>query len=341
MSSGVSLINVHEHIQSRKELPLLLKTMDKSEIERVVLLGSSAFTITSDYRAGFTNYEANNREILCIRNSHPDRIEAWPTLYPLARKKLEKLRHYVDLGASGLKLYIGHGFIAPFEQRYLFSPVAIDHPCMDEIYEYCAKHHLPICLHVNPGPGVPGFAAEFVTFLAKRPKLLVNAPHWILSAGSPRRLCELLDVFPNLVTDISLGVDEFLIKGLRCISSNATHLRLVIDRHPERFMFGTDFVVTRARHKTTDWMEVRVQAYLSMLSFDEYRTPLIPGEVLTGLALPAATLKQVLGDNFRRFRASGPPSVFPTRPIEWGELGVPRVFRAPGERLQPKRAARF
>jgi predicted TIM-barrel fold metal-dependent hydrolase len=328
--------NVHEHLESTQELAVLLGAMDDSGIERVVLLGSSAFTITSNYHLGFTKYDENNREIIKAAKTHGDRIEAWPTLNPLDRDNIDKLRTYHEMGASGLKLYLGHGFVSPNSLEYLFGPVAMDDPRMDDIYEYCCAHRLPICLHVNPGPNTPGFAEEFVALLERYPRLLVNAPHWMLSTGRPERLAELLEVFPNLVTDVSLGTDKFLIAGLRRISHNARCIRQLVERHPSRFMFGTDFVVTSCHHKTIDWMRARVQAYLSMLACSQYDSPLAPGEILTGLALPSSVLQQIASTSYSRFRALDRHLTPPRRPVDWLRLGVHRSSRRPGERLRPQ-----
>jgi len=329
----MALVNAHEHLQSKGDLPVLLRAMDEVGIERVVILGSPAFTITSDYRFGFTRYDENNLEIIRAAVAHADRIEAWPTLDPLDLNKLDKLRFYHEWGASGLKLYMGHGFVAPGRCQYLFSQIAMDDPRMDGVYEYCTTHRLPVCLHVNPGPKAPGFADEFVTLLERHPRLLVNAPHWILSTARPERLVELLDVFPNIVTDVSFGVDEFLIAGLRRISRNSMRLRHVVEKHPNRFLFGTDFVVTCARHKTPNWMRMRVEAYMSMLACKKYETPLLPFEVLNGLALPISILEQIGYKNYVEFRAYGPKLITPARSVDWSRMGVPRLRRNQGERL--------
>jgi hypothetical protein len=87
------------HLQSTGEVPLLLRAMDEIGIERVIILGSSAFTITSDYRFGFTRNDENNREIVSAAGAHADRIEAWPTLDPLDLNKINKLRSYREMGA--------------------------------------------------------------------------------------------------------------------------------------------------------------------------------------------------------------------------------------------------
>jgi len=307
--------------------------MDIAEIGRVTILGSSAFTITMNPRRGFTRYDENNRAITAAAAAYPDRIEAWPTLDPLDSDKAGRLRRYHELGATGLKLYMGHGFVMPGSASYFFSPLALDDPQMEEVYEYCAQHRLPICLHVNPGPKTPGFADELVSLLEKQPKLLVNAPHWILSSGRTSRLAELLDVFPNLVTDVSLGVDRILAEGLRRISGNSRRIRQVVLRHPDRFLFGTDLVVTSARHKTPEWMAVRIAAYRSMLTCERYETRLLPSEVLNGLALPAEVVAQIGSENYARFRAPDRRPAAQARSVDWSRMGSPRPQRRPGERL--------
>jgi predicted TIM-barrel fold metal-dependent hydrolase len=329
----MELINVHEHLESERQLPVLLRSMDLAGIERVVVLGSSAFTITSNYRRGFTRYDQNNRAIIAAAVAHPDRIEAWPTLNPLDPDKGDKLRHYHDMGATGLKLYTGHGFVAPGASSYFFSPIALDAPQMEDVYDYCVRHRLPICLHVNPGPKTPGFADELVSLMEQHPELLINAPHWILSSGKTSRLAELLDVFPNLVTDVSLGVDTILTEGLRRISKNFMRIRRVVLQHPSRFLFGTDFVVTSAHHKTPEWMTLRIDAYRSMLTCAQYETQLLPSEVLNGLALPGDVVAQIGSQNYTYFRAPERQPVASTRPVDWSCMGVLRPHRLPGERL--------
>jgi predicted TIM-barrel fold metal-dependent hydrolase len=207
----------------------------------------------------------------------------------------------------------------------------MDDPRMDEIYEYCSAHRLPVCMHVNPIR--PGFTDEFVVLLERHPQLLVNAPHWILSVGRRERLVELLEVFPNIVTDISFGLDDFLIAGLRRISRTSLSLRHVVEQYPDRFFFGTDLVVTSAPHKTSEWMHIRVQAYLSMLSCKQYETPLIPSEILNGLNLPTKVLEQISSRNYLAFRSPSRILRGPARPVEWSRMGVPRSTRSPGQRL--------
>jgi predicted TIM-barrel fold metal-dependent hydrolase len=227
-------INVHEHIQSGRQALQLLRAMDALDIEKTVLVGSSWFTITLNPRVGFTHYDRNNQEILRISQDLPGRFEAWPTLDPHDPLKLDKLIRLHGQGASGLKLYIGHGYVSPLTGDYFFHTMAMDDLRMAPVYQYCSENLLPICFHVNPGPKTPGFAQEFVKVLQSFPNLLVIAPHWALSSIRLSRLRELLAKFPNLMTDISFGHDTYLISGLRRISAAPHRYRELIESFPER-----------------------------------------------------------------------------------------------------------
>ncbi len=119
-------INIHEHIQSDTEVPKLLAVMDELGIERTVLVGSSWFTITLNEDVGFTRYDENNAALLRIVERYPGRFEAWPTVNPEDPDMLPKFQSLVDRGATGLKLYLGHGFRSKKTGTYFFHTRQID-----------------------------------------------------------------------------------------------------------------------------------------------------------------------------------------------------------------------
>jgi predicted TIM-barrel fold metal-dependent hydrolase len=320
--AGTSIVNVHEHIQSERQAPQLLRAMDAVGIEKTVLVGSSWFTITLDPKVGFTRYDLNNEEILRISENFPGRFEAWPTLDPQDPLNLDKLRRLHSRSASGLKLYIGHGYVSPLTGDYFFHTMAMDDSRMTPVYEYCVENFLPICFHVNPGPKTPGFAQEFVKVLQSFPDLLIIAPHWALSSIRLSRLRELLTKFPNLMTDISFGHDTYLMAGLRRISGSPQKYRKFIADFPDRVMFGTDLVITAARHKTDDWIQVRMKAYIDMLTLDQYESGVLPGEVLQGLGLDEILLDNILTDNYKQFRRRRPKETQLSKHIDWRAVGV-------------------
>lgn len=331
--AGRKIINAHEHVDGARQAETLIAMMDRHGIRKTVLMGSSWFTIALYEGVGFSRYDENNDAIVRMAAAHPGRFEAWPTLDPRDPARLEKIQALHARGATGVKLYVGHGYRTRFGNRYMFHTVALDDSGLFPLYAYCAENHVPICMHVNAD--MPGFADEFVSVLTKFPDLKVNNPHWMMSSIRQSRLRELLDVFPNLHADISFGHDDFLRDGLGRVSRHRDSFRRLIQDYPDRFFFGTDFVITDLRPKSEEWFDVRLRAYYDMLSRETYTTPLLPGQTLRGLALPNDLLENVLFANYERFMASKPKGTKPARPVNWNRMATPRGDRQPGEALPP------
>lgn len=327
------IINVHEHVQGEANTETLLREMDALGIGRTILVGSPWFTLSLYEQAGFTRHDENNAAIVAMAKAHPKRFEAWPTVNPLEADKVDKLKALVAQGATGVKLYLGHGYTASRRNTYIFHPMAMDDARMMGVYEYLAEAHLPVCFHVNPAK--PGFMDEFVTVLRRFPDLKVNTPHYMLSSMVHARLYEMLRTFPNLMVDISFGHDDYLRTGLQRISSSTSAFQRLFTEFSDRFLFGTDYVVTSLRPHDHDWYAERTQAYLDMLSRPTYTTPLLPGRTLNGLALSPPLLENLLYRNYMAFQQRRPRGTTLTRKVEWGRLRVPSVSRAPGEALEP------
>jgi predicted TIM-barrel fold metal-dependent hydrolase len=335
LESRFRVIDVHEHLESLAQAPVLLAAMDALSIEKTVLMGSSRFTLTLDPNVGFTGYDENNEELLKTRARYPGRFEVWPTIRPDDPQSLAKLEALVARGASGLKLYAGHGFVNPHTGEYLFHTVALDDPRLLPIYRYCEQRFIPVCLHVQTSPDKgPGIAEELVAVLTQFPNLKVVVPHFMLAANHLARVRELLDTFPNLYSDVSFG-DNFALAGLRRIAKAPAGFRRLFADYPTRFMFAADLVVTRASFKTADWVRVRLESYLDMLLVDRYTVATSPDEPLTGLALPAEINQRVLHQNFRDFTAQRPAGTLIRRPLRWSEMGVVPTGRKPGAMLPP------
>jgi predicted TIM-barrel fold metal-dependent hydrolase len=302
IQSDKRIIDVHEHIQSLNEVQKMIAAMDAVGIQKTVLMGSSWFTLTLNQKVGFTRYDENNEELLRICKQYPGRFEAWPTVNPLDPEKLDKFKNLVGRGASGLKLYLGHGFKIKATDKYMFHTVPINDETMLPLYKYCEDNFIPVCLHVNPSPKTaPGFAEEFVSVLQKFPNLKLVCPHFMLSSEMSNRLKELLDTFPNLYTDVSFGYDDYFKEGLHRISKNPAKFQRLFAQYPDRFFFAADLVITNEEVKTQEWITSQYKAYIDMLSKQTYTTPMLRDEVLYGVALPPALLERILYKNFEKF----------------------------------------
>ena len=302
-------------------------------IAKTLLMGSARFTITLNPADGFTRYDENNAAIMRIAAAEPERFEAWPTIDPRDSEKLDKARRLVAQGAKGIKLYLGHGYIDKRTNAYLFHSMAMDDPRMLPFYAWCQESFVPLMYHVNPYK--PGFAEQFIAVLTEFPDLKVIAPHFILSSIKDSRLQEFLDTFPNLYSDISFGHDDFLTAGLKRISRTPGKFKRLFAKYPERFMFGTDLVVTEHPRKTPDWMGTRFRAYLSMLATTSYETDVLPGRRLKGLGLSGAALERILYRNYEAFMALRPRGTEIARDIDWTRMGVARTGREAGTTIPP------
>lgn len=294
----IDSVDCHIHLESIREAEKLLHAMDRAGVATAILMGSSRFTITLRSSDGFTQYHENNVELLKVRNAHPDRFEVWPTLDPVAPDNCRRLQDYVSKGASGLKLYVGHGFRCGNPPKYLFHTVPIDHDLLQGLYQYCTETDLPVCLHVNTAGKEVGFREEFERFLNSNPYLKVHVPHWMLASRRPGYLRSVFDRFPNVSTDVSFGQDTFLRAGLRRLSQNAQTISELVEDYSSRVLYGSDIVCTSASHKTVEWMATRMLCYRCMLGSADYECP-ITHEKRTGLSLSEETLRSVLRSNAR------------------------------------------
>ena len=336
--AALRIVNVHEHIQGMKSARVLLDAMDKYGVGKTLLMGSSWFTITLQESAGFTRYDEINEDILAVAKAYPSRFEAWPTINPRDDKKLEKFISLHQRGSTGLKLYVGHGFVKQSDKRYMFHTMALDDPSLLPVYQYCQDNFIPIMFHVQLDAKLgPGIADEFVAVLTKFADLKVICPHYMLSSSSPQRLREFLESFPNLYSDISYGHDDFIKSGLNRIHKDPERFRALFRDYPNRFMWGTDLVITDHPSKTAEWTEARFKTYLDMLTQKTYTSLIFPGEIKNGLALDGALLERILYKNYEAFSALRPKGTLPRHSFDWSQLGGKPEGRTPGESLPPPR----
>jgi predicted TIM-barrel fold metal-dependent hydrolase len=287
------LADSHLHVGGEIKARTLLSYMDGAGVDRAILLGSSLFTLTLDHRDGFVNHSENNTHLLRLARSHPDRLAAWPTLDPREPQNSARVRSYAQNGATGIKLYVGHGACNRFTGEPIFHVCRIDDDRMRTIYETCVELRLPICLHVNCG--VAGYWSELLNVLCRYRDLKLVIPHFALSTRAPDRLRFLLEQFPNVVTDTSFGQDEFLLAGSIRVG-RSVELRQLIHAYTGRFLFATDLVLTDVAHKTPQWMADRVEHYRSMLTAGRYWSKALH-RTFRGLALPETASHSIMCAN--------------------------------------------
>lgn len=301
LSGPYKIVNSHEHLQSVRVADRLLRVMDELSVAKTIILAGSRRT-TQGLQNEFVDEEINNAAMLEAARLWPERFVPFVTINTDDPDKLAKLKHWVELGAKGLKLYSGHG---EFHTR----PLNVGD--MLEVYSYCEDHHVPIIFHVNGGK----YLAEFEPILQSFPDLQIICPHFCLLGNSPRTFHRIMDAYPQLMTDISFGVPAFMNAGLDRVSERPERYREMVMTYPDRFMWGSDVVVTRHRRKDERFIRDVFKAYFAMLSRPTYRYQPYdsdyyrkPGGLVekNGMNLPPEVLRQVYETNFTRVNVPRP-----------------------------------
>ncbi|MFO0590393.1 MAG: amidohydrolase family protein [Polyangiaceae bacterium] len=282
-----AILDVHEHAETEADVDRLVKAMDGLGIERACLLAASRATFNRTAAARFEGFEDNNEALLRAKTRHPDRVCVFVTLHPGDEGNAEKLAKYVERGADGLKLYLGHPGSAGTEP---FHSMAIDDPRMYPVFEYAEKVDLPITLHIDLGR----WGDELDRLLARFPGLRLDLPHFATSKNTPERLGRLarvLDAHPKVFVDVSFGAPDIQKVDFETLAAGHAHVAEFIAAHADRVMFASDLVVTA---RTDDaFVTSTLRSYMQLLEMERFRFFLRPERPMWGLALPDSVLEKV------------------------------------------------
>jgi predicted TIM-barrel fold metal-dependent hydrolase len=298
------ICNAHEHVLNRKQLPKLLSAMERTGVVRTAILGSPRYTYYLG-TAGFTEYDENNEEVLEMARMHPERLVPFVAIRPDDSDAVEKLVRYLDDGAVGVKLYAGHG--GKDGRRVPFHTMPLDDARLEAIYRIIEERKVPLLFHVNYAK----FPDELERVLASHPAMKVLCPHFCLTLSYHSQLRSLLERHPNLWTDVSFGWVQFQAEGYDRISGKPNAVRELIADFPDRFLFGTDLVITGHPRKSADWITINVNAYRDMLERERYPFYALGGLPLRGLHLEPPLLRRVYRQNCDEWLYAPPKPVSP------------------------------
>ncbi len=284
---NISIYNIHEHLQhNEKAFQELLSSINKTNTNKVVLVGTPKSTIYLD-GSGFVGYDENNDFILDLAEKYPDKVVAFPTIYPKDPAKLKKLIDLINRNASGIKLYSGHT---------VFYDYPLDAEDMYPLYQYLEENAIPLLWHVNSGKR--DMREEFEQVLQDFPNLTVICPHFCVSSVKTKRLKHFFDTYPNFYTDISFGF--YVKEGLDRISRSPNRYKKLIKEYPDRFLFATDMVITNHHGKKEPFITNLTQCYIDMLEKKRYSCEIssnIEGTCWKGLNLNKDILKKIYQEN--------------------------------------------
>ena len=301
-----NIIDIHEHVIDVERAGMMVASMDKFGVAKTCLMSSSWYTFTLNRKFGFERYKENNKTLLDIKKAYPGRFCAFIMIDPLEEGNLERVQEYVDRGADGLKLYLGHGGSTG---KGPFHTMALDDPRMMPIYAWAEETQLPIMMHVN----LNKFGDEFERVMQAHPDLRLCLPHFGLSKNTEKRLARLsrlLTTYPNLYTEISFGWHTFQTEGFEALAKWRTRSHDFLTKHADKIMYASDMVLDKL--KKPQYIDDTFRSYRQLLEADAFRYFREPFLPMHGLKLSDDTLTQIYERTPARFLRLDEPMVAQT-----------------------------
>ncbi|MDI1442684.1 amidohydrolase family protein [Polyangium sp. 6x1] len=286
------ILDAHVHLTDMEAVPALLGLLDQKGVKRAVVLATPDATAGRGGK-GLAGYQRGNEVVLAAAAAHPTRLIPFVTL-DLAHDRPETLDALLARGACGVKLYDGH---------HAFHERPLDDPSHRPLFARMEERGVPVLMHVN----TVRFRAELEGVLGAFPKLRAICPHLCGSRTDLDRFESIRDAFPSLLFDTSHGSSDAAAQGFTYLEKEHDRLRAILEKTPERFLFGSDLVTVRAGPTWREEWDMQVSANLGLLRDETFtfwrQNPqggLSPAPY-RGQALPAPLLQKILGENARRW----------------------------------------
>lgn len=246
-------------------------------------------------------------------------------------------------GCDGLKIIEGK----PSMRKFMAIP-DFDLPCWDPLWEYAEQTGLPVLWHLNDpetcwdpenAPRHIRMAGELYdetyinnevqyrqmeNILQRHPNIKFIFAHLYFMSAQLPRLGELLDRYPNIMVDLTPGLEIYV-----NFSQNPQAAKEFLERYQDRVLYGTDI---GARCVSADgklpFHEGECLARMEMIDALLRGDQEIPLEedgrylintdpfVLRGLDLSEAVLNKIYWQNFQHYVASTPAAVAPKRIVK-------------------------
>lgn len=288
-------------------------------------------------------------EALALKALYPERFTVFGQLDPclyyrggadMGAKQASYAAGLLAAGCDGIKLLEGK----PQLRKALPIP-DFDAPCWDAFWAWCEKEAVPILWHVNDPENfwdaskVPAWAAkqgwlyddsfvnneeqyrQVLTVLSRHPGLRICFAHFFFLSAQLERLAGILETYPNVVTDLTPGIEMF-----ENFSKTPARTRAFFERFHDRILYGTDigsrFVYSAGGRPFNEKENLRrpqiVRAFLTntapeTVSADGDFVIGRPDFEMMGLGLSGERLREVLGANFLRFAGENAHPVDPER----------------------------
>ena len=274
-------ISTHEHYREGGAFDAYRKVAAELGIRKVILLPTGEAPDNRGYREHMAS-------LLELARQQPDFVVPFATVNPPDADAVALLEDAVRKGARGLKLMSGHPD---------FYRAPLDAPPMLALLEAARRLRIPVLMHVSP-VRFPKQLPELEHLLAAFPEVTVVAAHYARMTSDLGAASRLLDTYPNLFMDVSMGRGLPRYQGE--IARWLREYRAFILAHQDRLLWGTDLVLGK---RSEAFIRARIRTDFLLLGTKLYVDPQSGGEpraVEVGLDLPRDVLEGIFSRNPER-----------------------------------------
>ncbi len=263
---------------------------------------------------------SNNIKALYLKESDKGNIYAFAALHYHEDKSdtpqsiLEQIKFYDKAGFDGIKMLEGK----PDYHRRLNC--RLDSDLYDLFFAYAEERQIPLLIHVGDPVGSDVSAEErdalhdeVENVLKKHPKLRITFAHLLFLSGKREKLMRLLETYPNISVDLSIGGGY-----LFDFSKDIEAWRAFLLRYNERILYGSDnynmffegdddYEITGRHMPMRDFLENKEEFVTEL--FRRYAAPGAPDKYIKPALLPKEAVDNIYRNNFIRLYGKKPRTV--------------------------------
>ncbi|GEM_PF-3860781 len=292
------MFDMHEHFRAGGNMQLYLDIAKKLGVEKAVFVPTGMGPDNAGYKEHMT-------ALLEEQKKHPDRVIAFCTIDeadPEAPKIFEKC---LDDGGKGLKILGGHPG---------FYDVPLDSDIMKQIFQIAQDRDVPVLVHISIMT-LPTAKQEFKNLLDQFPDVRVQFAHYcssIYNGINTDQCAELLDQYPNLYVDLSMGGGIERYFKYMTEEGGIQKIKDFILKYQDRVFYGTDIIAAPFPSPTTrpKWLSGRMMCDFSLHQEKWYRCPAMNKKgayaLLPGFEFSEEVLKKLYVENPKKFFSPRP-----------------------------------
>lgn len=273
-------IDTHEHVGDGADFEAFLEIMEEFCIEKVWLMPTG-------------DDKKRQRETLKAAKTYPQKFVAFGYTDKTGKKAEQYVESLIKEGIKGLKLLFWHPNI------YSKKNIALDSPQMWRLFEICGTYNIPILAHMGLAR-FPELQDQLERTLTHFSGVRFIIPHYVGLAPDLVRAGKLLDKYPNLYTDVSMGGGKN--RYAAYAQGFKKRFRIFFKKWSKKIFWGTDMFIEDNSSLAMEFYRERIKHDINMLNEQLFYSPFFPEDrFLQGLHISDEILQNVFYKNAKKF----------------------------------------